>query len=152
MFKLRFDGIKYNKLKLKFFVLTSSYILNMAEWAELGRIHAIITGTVHSQSELIFFLKKYSDEKYSEGSRGAAAQNVTVKLTGCRFNAHSTRLNIYLNLYFHFFALVSRQSMALSTATQYAMPPESSRKWRTECLNTSIAPPVGYSVKLMKYS
>ena len=41
-----------------------------------------------------------------------------------------------LNLYFQFFALVSRQSAALSSATQHAMPTEFSRKWRTECLNT----------------
>ena len=34
-----------------------------------------------------------------------------------------TRENIYLHLYFHFFAVVSRQSAA-SSATQHAMPPE----------------------------
>ena len=43
----------------------------------------------------------------NETSRGAGAQSVTVKSTGCRFDPHSRRLNIYLNLYFHFFALVS---------------------------------------------
>ena len=42
---------------------------------------------------------------------------------------------IYLNLYFHFLALVSRQSAALSPATQHTMPPEFGRKWGTECLN-----------------
>ena len=34
-------------------------------------------------------------------------------------------LDIYLNLYFNFFALVSRQSAALISAIQPAMPPES---------------------------
>ena len=31
------------------------------------------------------------------------ARGVTVKSTGCGFDPHSRRLNIYLNLYFHFF-------------------------------------------------
>ena len=50
-------------------------------------------------------------------SRGAAAQSVTVKPTGYGFDLHSRRRNIYLNLYFHFFALVSRQNAALGSAT-----------------------------------
>ena len=44
--------------------------------------------------------------------------------------------DIYLNLYFHFFALLSGQSAALSSATQHAMPPELDGKWKTECLST----------------
>ena len=36
--------------------------------------------------------------------------------------------NIYLNLYFHYFA-------------QHEMPPEIGRKWRTECLNTRFPLP-----------
>ena len=51
----------------------------------------------------------------NEASRGAAAQSGTVKPTGCGFDLHSRRWNIYLNLYFHFFALVSRQSLPLNT-------------------------------------
>ena len=73
--------------------------------------------------------------------RGAGAQNVTIKPTGCGFDPHSRKWNIYLNLYFHFFALVSRQSPALSFATQHAMPAESGRKWRTVCLNTKFPLP-----------
>ena len=42
----------------------------------------------------------------NEASRSAAAQSVAVKSTGCGFDPHSTKLNIYLHLYFHFFALV----------------------------------------------
>ena len=88
-----------------------------------------------------------------EAGRGAAARGVTVKPTGCGFNPHSRRLNIYLNLYFHFFPLVSRLSAALSSATQHAMPPEFGRKWRTECLNIKFPLPTllyeGYSVKLI---
>ena len=37
-----------------------------------------------------------------EASRGATAQGVTVKPTGCGFDPLSRRWNIYLNLYFHF--------------------------------------------------
>ena len=44
-----------------------------------------------------------------ETSRGTVAQSVTVKPTGCEFDPHSRRCNIYLNLYFPFFALVSKQ-------------------------------------------
>ena len=90
-----------------------------------------------------------------EASRGAGAQSVTVKQTRCGFDPHSRRWNIYLNLYFHFFALVSRSSAALSSATQHAMPPEFGRKLGTECLNTRFPLPnllcAGYSVKLNIY-
>ena len=67
-----------------------------------------------------------------EASRGAGAQSVTVKSTGCGFDPHSRKLNIYLHLYFHFFALVSRQSAALSSATQHTTPPGFSGKWATK--------------------
>ena len=56
-------------------------------------------------------------------------------------------------LYFHFYALMSKQSVALSSATKHAMPPEFGRKWGTECLITSFPLPTllyaGYSVKLI---
>ena len=88
-----------------------------------------------------------------EASRGIGAQSVTVKPTGCGFDSHS--MNIYLNLYFHFFALVSRTSAALRSATHHVMPSEFGRKWGTECLNTRFPlPPLqcaGYSVKLICY-
>ena len=81
----------------------------------------------------------------TEASRGAAAQSVTVKPTGCGFDPLSRRWNIYLNLYLHFFALVSRQSAALSSATQHAMSPEFYRKCDRdsdrECLNTILPLP-----------
>ena len=99
----------------------------------------------------IIFLTQYG--KYEAG-RGAAARGVTAKPTGCGFDPHSRRWNIYLNLYFHFFALMSRLSAALSSATQHAMPPEFGRKWGTECLNTRFPLPTllcaGNSVKLIK--
>ena len=82
-------------------------------------------------------------------------RGVTVKPTGCGFDPHSRRWNIYLNLYLHFFALMSRLSAALSSATQHAMPPEFGRKWGTECLKTRFPLPTllcaGYSVKLIFY-
>ena len=58
-----------------------------------------------------------------EVGRGAGAQSVTVKSTGYGFDP-SRKLNIYLHLYFNFFALVSRQSRTLSSAIQHAMPPK----------------------------
>ena len=86
-------------------------------------------------------------------SHGAAAQSMTVKPTGCGFDPHSRRWNIYIHWYFQFFALVSRLSAALSLAIQHAMPPEFGRKWGTECLNTRFPLPTllcaGYSVKLI---
>ena len=36
---------------------------------------------------------------------------------------------------------MSRQSAALSSATQHAMPPEFGRKWESECLNTRFPLP-----------
>ena len=47
---------------------------------------------------------------------------------------------------------MSRQSAALSPATQHTMPPELGGKWGTKCLNTRFSLPTllyaGYSVKL----
>ena len=70
-----------------------------------------------------------------EASRDAEVQSLTVNGSGCGFYSHSRRWSIYLNLYFHFFALVSRWSAELRSATQYAMPPKFGEKWGTECLN-----------------
>ena len=103
---------------------------------------------------LLRILNVIIENEFIEASRGAAARGVSVKLTGCGFDPHSRRWNIYLNLYFHFFALVSRLSAALSSATQHAMPPEFGRKWGTQCHNTKFPLPTllhaGYSVKLKK--
>ena len=54
---------------------------------------------------------------YVEAGRVAGAQSVTVNATGCGFDPHSRKLNIYLHLYFHFFALVLRQCAAFSSVT-----------------------------------
>ena len=59
-----------------------------------------------------------------QASRGAGSQIVAVNAIGCGFDSHWRKLNINLNLYFQFLALVSRQSVTLSSATQHAMPPE----------------------------
>ena len=62
-------------------------------------------------------------------------------------------MKYYLNLYFQFFALVSMQSAALSSATQHAMPPDFGEKWGMEYLTTRFPLPTllcaGYSVKLI---
>ena len=55
---------------------------------------------------------------------------VTVNAHGCGFDCHSRKLNIYLNLCFHVFALVTRQSTPFSSATQHAIPPEFGGKLR----------------------
>ena len=55
--------------------------------------------------------------------------------------------------FFHIFALVWRQSAALSSATQQAMPSKLGEKWEMECLNTRMLLPTllcaGCSVKLI---
>ena len=68
------------------------------------------------------------------------AQSVTVEPIGCGFDPHSRRSvtreengNINLSKYFIYYTL--------SSATQQAMPPESSRKWGTECPNTRFPLP-----------
>ena len=63
-----------------------------------------------------------------ETSRGAGAQSVTAKSTGCGFDPYSRKRNISLHLYFHFFALVAKQSAAQSSAIQHAMPVKFSGK------------------------
>ena len=50
-----------------------------------------------------------------EASRGARAQSVTVKLTGCGFDPHRGN-EIFIYIYI-FISLVSGQSAALSSAT-----------------------------------
>ena len=65
----------------------------------------------------------------------AQGHSVTVKSIGCGFGPQSRKLNIYLHLYFHYFALVSRQNAALSSATHHAMPQGLGGKWGTECLH-----------------
>ena len=84
--------------------------------------------------------------------RGRGAQSVTVNSIGCGFHPLLRKLNIYLYLYFHFFALVSRQSAALIFATQHAMLPELCRQWGTECLYIRFRMPTllcaRHSVKL----
>ena len=46
-----------------------------------------------------------------EASRGASAQSVTVNATDHRFDSHLKKIKYYtLYIYFHFFALVLRQT------------------------------------------
>ena len=63
--------------------------------------------------------------------------------TGCGFDPHSRKLNIYVNLYFRFFALVWSRSVRWKFGG----------KWATECLNTNLPRPAllctGYGVKLI---
>ena len=70
-------------------------------------------------------------------------------VTGCGFDPHMRKQNIYLHLYFHFFALVLRRGVEF----QHAMPPDSGGKWETEYLTIgfplSTLLCAGYSVKLI---
>ena len=61
---------------------------------------------------------------------------VTVNVTGCGYDPHSRKGNIYFNFYFLFIALESRQSATLRSATVHAMPPELGGKYETKCFNT----------------
>ena len=73
---------------------------------------------------------------------------MTVKPTGCEFDPHSRRWNIYLNLYFLRSGVEAKA--ALSSATQHAMPPEFSRKWGISIsINLPTLLCAGYSVKLI---
>ena len=66
-----------------------------------------------------------------EASRGAITQSVTVT----RLIVDWRNCNIYLNIYFHFWALVEA---ALCSAAQYVMPLELSEKRGTEYLNAGF--------------
>ena len=81
-----------------------------------------------------------------DGRGGVAVASVATAVDQFLFG----KLNVQ---YFNFFNLVTRQSTALSTATQYVMPPEFGTKWGTECLDTRFPLPTllfaGYSVKLI---
>ena len=104
-------------------------------------------------TSLVTLYKAYLELPGNEASRSAGAQSATVKLTGCGFDPHSQKLNIYLHFYFHFLAVVQRQSAALSSTPQHGMPPELGGKWGLEFLNTEFLLPTllcaGHSVKLI---
>ena len=53
----------------------------------------------------------------------------------------------FLFSYFHFFALATRQSAALSSATQHAMPSKFGGKWVTDCLNIKLPLPTLYGIQ-----
>ena len=120
----------YGGLKLQcHFIAFRSNISMFKGIRSLSNTH-IETYTLKLNIKLLLMLYSifYLDidyHNYIEASRGAGTQSVTRKPTGCGFDPHSRRWNIYLNLYWHFFALVSRRSAALSSATQHAIPPDS---------------------------
>ena len=109
--------------------------LLMLYMVELNSFILLLPGLVSSS-----FVIKYSFKyiyifcclMYVKASRGAGAQSVAVKSTGCGLDPHSRKRNIYLHLYFQFFALVSRQNATLSSATWYAM------SWKFNKLNILI--------------
>ena len=64
----------------------------------------IVGSTSTLGNDLFYYIFFYYFIYITEASRGPTAQGVTVKPTVlcCGFDPHSRRLNIYLNLYFHF--------------------------------------------------
>ena len=78
---------------------------------------------------------------------------VTVNPTGCGLDPHSRKLNIYLNLYFHFITLVRRQSAVLCPPLKTHCFQNSVESGLVECLNTRFSLPnllcAGNSVKLI---
>ena len=76
---------------------------------------------------------------------------VTVNAPGCGFDPQSGKRNIYLNLYFHFFALAATPSAALSTANPYAMPSKFSEKWDQSIL-TPGSPYIPCHVRYIAYT
>ena len=77
---------------------------------------------------------KFEKAVVAQGHKG-------VTVTRCGFDPHSKKLNIYLNLYLYFFALVPRQRATLSSVIQHAIPPKFGGKWGTECFNTRFPMP-----------
>ena len=74
----------------------------------------------------------------------------------CGFDPYLRKLNINLNLYFRFLALVLRESAALSSLTQQATPLKFFEKWWLECPNTKFPLPTlvfaGYRMRLIYFS
>ena len=122
-------------------------------WNSLQETKAIIKCTIiflkslttiemlsrHVSDYNMLYVCEYLYQYYIMLLRPIVAQehSVTLKSTGCGFDPDSRKLNIYLHLYFHFFALVLRQRAASSSASRHAMPPELVGKWETECPNMS---------------
>ena len=97
-----------------------------------------ITTRQTGKSLIDFHINKINNHKDTNKLLPVTAQCLTVNATGCGFKPHSRKWNIYSNLYIHFFALVSRQSAALSPATQYALSPKSGGECGPKCLNTGV--------------
>ena len=71
-------------------------------------------------------------------SRDASAQCEVVNATGCGFDNHSRKFNVYLNLYFHFFALAWGQNVALNSANQFAILHNSAENGERGVLTVSL--------------
>ena len=83
-----------------------------------------------------------------EASRSVVYQSVTS--TGCEFGPHSSKINIYLHLYFHFL----RPGVEAKRSVEFRQRKTSrNRRKGTECLNTRFPLPTllcaGYIVKLI---
>ena len=102
-------------------------------YTRLLRIQFLFEETIKYFFSVTFKIAYFKCEK-------VCSKELTIKSAGYGFDSHLRMWNIYLHLYFHFFALVSRQSAVLS----------SGGKWETEFL-TFFLPTMlcaGFSVKL----
>ena len=103
---------------------------------------------------VLLFLNIISYFFYFEASRGAVAQSVTVKPTGCGFDPHSRRWNIYLNL-FPFLRSDVKANRGVESCHSTRNASRIRQKVETECLNTRFPLPTllysGYSVKLIYF-
>ena len=85
-----------------------------------------------------------------ETSRGACAQSVTVKSTGCGFDPHSRKWNIYTFIFpFLRSGVEAKRDVECRHSTRNAS--RTWWNWRTECLNSRFPLPTllcaGYSIK-----
>ena len=92
-------------------------------WRKTSIIRKILTlqyiYTSMLRQQIILEIKNIFWDCCSPGPQGCDCND-------CGFNFHSRKWNMYLHLYFHFFALVSRQSVA-------SVPP-----LNTQCLQNSV--------------
>ena len=98
-----------------FLVMWAIYSMMLKKWQALFldclinhlRLTSYCLRHLETERAIVF---EFKINKINEGSRGAETQSLAVNATPFGFDPHSSKLNIYFNLYFYFFALVSRQS------------------------------------------
>ena len=80
---------------------------------------------------MAFDLKKWHSNLFINS--GATVSQTDTKTHQTYNTRNDETEDDYLNVYFYFIALASRQTAVLSSAAQHSMPAEFGRKWGTEC-------------------